>query len=413
MRVFYLDSALRYREGHHPVHCRLIAGEFAARGLETKVFAHAEIDPTLRAELRAQPHFRHFAYNETDGDPLCGWLSGFQTFTVTALEDLLRIDGIASTDLVYSSGTLPAEFAAITSWMARRPAETMPSVVMDFCVPPGLRVRRAGSELQATMPDPRENARPVLFRFAAKRMPPRIVPRLRFISFLPETAELYGRLLAQRVEIVPPPYEASTDRRNRRGKRPIVVAVLGHQQPSKGYHMVPAILRLLLDQRPELRFLIHNATPDGARVRGPEPLIAAQEALRHMAAADNRLTLCEVPADKDLWATLLSRSDLVLCPYLREYYVAGVSGVARDAVANAIPIVGPARTGIHDLIKEFGGVGTVFDRSEPHEIAAATLDLVDDFDRYAALAHAAAMVWPSRYGARPLVDAVLALAARR
>jgi glycosyltransferase involved in cell wall biosynthesis len=413
MRVFYLDPGLLYPEGHHPVHCRLIAGEFAARGFETTVFSHAQIDAQLKAELRAQPHFRHFTYAQSDGDPLCGWLSGFDTFVRTTLEDLMRIDQIAPTDLVYLSGTFPVELAATTAWMAQHPVEAMPFVVADFCLPPGLRLKRTAAGLEAAMPDPREDARPLLFRFAAKRMAPHILPRLQFVTFLPEASELYGRLLGRRVDIVPPPYEACTGCRNRAGTRPVVVAVLGQQQPNKGYHMVPEIVRLLLAQRPELRFLIHNATPDAVGVSDPAKLIAAQRSLREMAALDDRVTVCEGPAGKDLWSSLLERSDLVLCPYLPEYYIAGVSGVARDAVANAMPIVGPAGTGIHELIREFGGIGTVFERPEPDAIAAATLELVNDFDRYAALAHAAAMIWPTRYGARPLVDAVLALVTRR
>ena len=408
MRVFYLDPGLLHPEGHHPVHCRLITGEFGARGFEMRVFSHQQIDPTFKVELHARPHFRHFTYRQTDGDPLCGWLSGFDTFMRVALEDLMQINEIEPTDLVYSSGTFPAELAALTAWMAQRPIASLPTVVIDFCLPPGLRVGRVGTTLNAEMPDPREEPRPLLFRFAAKRIAPQILPRLRFIAFLPEAFELCGRLLGQPVNIVPAPYEALTGRRNRVGARPIVVAVLGQQQSFKGYHMVPEIVRLLLARQPDLRFLIHNATPEALGAPDPSKLIAAQKSLREMAAADSRITLCEVPAGKELWSSLLDRSDLVLCPYLPEHYITGVSGVARDAVANAIPIVGPAGTGIHAIIKEFG-VGTTFEKPEPDAIAAATLALIDDFDRYAARAHEAAMIWPTKYGARPLVDAVLRL----
>ena len=408
MRVFYLDPGLLDPEGHHPVHCRLIAGEFAARGFETRVFSHELIKPEVRAELRAQPHFRHFTYLESDNDPFCGWLTGFFKAVEITIEDLNRIGEIAPTDLVYMSGTFPAAFAAITTWMRNRPIEAVPSVVAEFCLPPGLVVERTGRELVATVPDPRERPRATLYHFAAKQMARHILPRLRLVTYLPDSSQLFARLLECPVHVIPPPYEALTDRRNRVGTRSPVVAVLGQQQAFKGYHMVPEIVRLLLARRPDLRFLIHNASSDGVLISEPEKMIAAQKSLREMAAADSRITLCEVPAGKELWSSLLDRSDLVLCPYLPEHYITGVSGVARDAVANAIPIVGPAGTGIHALIKEFG-VGTTFEKPEPDAIAAATLALIDDFDRYAARAHEAAMIWPTKYGARPLVDAVLRL----
>ncbi len=85
--------------------------------------------------------------------------------------------------------------------------------------------------------------------------------------------------------------------------------------------------------------------------------------------------------------------------------------MAVEATANGIPVVGPADTGIEALIEEFGGAGTVFERQEPDAIVDAAVKLLDDFDRYAALAHEAALIWPTRYGSRAMVDALLTPAA--
>ena len=408
MRVFYLDPGLRSRPGHHPVHCRLIVEELASRGFETRVYGHVNVEADLVAELRAQPHFRHSPYVESDGDPLCGWLTGFDRFSRVTFEDLERLAGILPTDLVYLSSARAIELAAITGWMGRRTPETMPSVVVDFCVPPGTELERAGSAIKIAVPDPRRDARAVLLRFASRRMAPHILPRLRLITFASSLAEHYRYLLGRRVDTVPMLFEATTGRRNRAGKRPIVVALLGHQQRTKGYHMAPAIVRRLLAMRPELRFLIHNSDPAAAATEDATGLVEAQQLLREMAARDGRVELSEEPAGKDLWSSLLERSDLVLCPYARQSYQGGFSGVAVEAIANGIPVVGPAGTGIEMLIDEFGEAGTVFDRQEPDAIVDATVKLLDDFDRYAALAHQAAVIWPTRYGPRAMVDALLA-----
>ena len=45
----------------------------------------------LRSELGAIPHFRVYTYAETDGDPVCGWLTGFETFVRSTCEDLTRL----------------------------------------------------------------------------------------------------------------------------------------------------------------------------------------------------------------------------------------------------------------------------------------------------------------------------------
>ena len=259
------------------------------------------------------------------------------------------------------------------------------------------------------MPDPRQDARPLLFRFISRQMPPHILPRLRLVAFASTTAEHYRQVLGRRVDTLPMLFEATTARRSRVGKRPIVLAFLGHQQRDKGYHLAPELVQRLLTERPDVRFLIHNADPDAAATHNPTGLAETQRALRSIAAADNRVELCEEPAGKELWSALIERSDIALCPYSPQFYRAGFSGVAVEAIANGIPVVGPAGTGIETLIREFGGAGTVFERQESGAVIAATLELLDDFDRYAALAHRAAMIWPTRYGPRAMVDALLAL----
>ncbi len=412
MKVFYLDPGLRSRSGHHAVHCRLIAGELRSRGIETSVFGHVDLDAGLAPELGARPHFRHSTYVQSDADPLCGWLSGFDTFSRITLEDLNRLENVAVGDLVYLSSARPVQLAAITGWMARRAPDTMPFVVVDFCVPPGIELERSGDNVKIVMPDPRQDARPVLLRFVSTRMAPHILPRLRLVAFISTTSAHYQYLLGRRVDTLPMLLEASTDRRNRVGKRPIVVSLLGHQQRDKGYHMAPEIVRRLLAQRTQLRFLIHNADPDAAATHDATGLAEAQESLRQIAAADERVQLSEEPAGKELWSSLLERSDLVLCPYSPRFYRAGFSGVAVEAIANGIPIVGPAGTGIEVLVNEFGGAGILFADQDPDAIVAATVTLLDDFDRYAALAHDAAMIWPTRYGSRAMVDALLALLSR-
>jgi glycosyltransferase involved in cell wall biosynthesis len=409
MRVFYLDPGLQSHSGHHAVHCRLITGELQARGFETRVFGHVDIDEDVTAKLHARPHFRHSMYVHSDGDPICGWLNGFTDLTRLMWEDLGRLGEIAPTDLLYLSSARPIQLAAITAWMALRAPEAMPFVVVDFNLPPGIELDRVGGDARILVPDPRQDPRPLLFRFVSRQMPPHVLPRLRLVAFVSATAEHYRQLLGRRVDTLPMLFEATTGRRSRVAKRPIVLALLGHQQRDKGYHLVPELVRLLLTERPDVRFLIHNADPDAAATHDPAGLAATQRELRGIAAADDRVTLCEVPAGKELWSALIDGSDLALCPYSPQFYRAGFSGVAAEAIANGIPIVGPAGTGIENLIQEFGGAGTVFEHQESRAIVAATLKLLNDFDRYATLAHQAAMTWPTRYGPRAMVDALLAL----
>ena len=94
MWIFYIDPGLRTDVGHHANYCRCIVGELRAGGIKTPAFAHCEIQPALQAEFAVVPHFRVDTHAESDGDPICGWLSRFDAFTRT-LEDFDRYAGLA------------------------------------------------------------------------------------------------------------------------------------------------------------------------------------------------------------------------------------------------------------------------------------------------------------------------------
>ena len=106
---------------------------------------------------------------------------------------------------------------------------------------------------------------------------------------------------------------------------------------------------------------------------------------------------------------MFGMSDLILCPHRPEFYVAGFSVVAAEALANAIPIVVPAGTPLEDLLVEYGGPGTAFDRFEPASIADALVRSLNQFDRVATLAHAAALRWPEKHGPARTVDELMHL----
>src|SRR5262249_46477558 len=83
MGVFYLDPALHDDVGHHANYCRYIVGELRGRGVETLVFGHEDLPARLQAELGSAAHFRVYTYTDNDDDPLCAWLTGFDTLTRT------------------------------------------------------------------------------------------------------------------------------------------------------------------------------------------------------------------------------------------------------------------------------------------------------------------------------------------
>jgi hypothetical protein len=403
MRFIYLDPGLRYDLGHHATSARFILGELRARNIETTVAANAWVVPELQAELGAMPVFRAYADRPVDTDPVVGWLNVFEAGAQMTLEGLQRLQGIRADDLVYMNSMYEDIFLAIAKWTAAFPPDQLPTVVGEFCLEPGLDVTvDAGNQTRYSLRDPRLDPRALLYRYGARRISSAVAHRLHLTTFDAAASAAYQALLGHPVKTLPLPFQATSSRRRRAGTRPITLSVLGHQRPDKGYHLVPEVVETLLRQRSDVRVLVHNGAPAFTPT--------AQEALRGLARSDGRLTLDERIAGPKLWAELLERSDLVLCPYDPRSFAARYSAVACEAVANASPIVVPARTSLADLLKEFGGPGTTFETFDAASVVEAVNRALDDFDRYAELAQAASEQWRRTRGAANFVQSVLGLA---
>ena len=401
MRFFFCDPGLLGDVGHHAQSSRAIVGELRRRGIETQVFGSRHVEPKLQEELSARPHFRGFTYHFTDGDPVCGWLAAFLETTRLTIEDLRTLDPAPGPeDVVFLHSGQAAQLRALVGWL--RDAPDIQRALLEFGTDPGLDLQRTPTGLNAEIRDPRQDPRSVFLRLAANEMDESVLRRLQMTTFDPAASELYELLLRRPVATLPVPRRRITDPRSRAGRRPVTVAVLGHQRLEKGYHLVPAIFEGLLQLFPgsELRLLAHNGGV------GESP--AEQEALARLAARDSRLVVEEKTADETHWAQLLERSDLIVCPYESNRFAASYSAVACEAVANGIPLVVPAETTLARTASEFGG-GVAFAQWTAESVLIATAQAIRDFDRLAALAEAGAERWAQQHGPARTVDAILAL----
>jgi len=401
MRVFYLDPALLDNAGHNGNYCRYIVGELRRRGVETLVYGYQELPPALQAELGAAAHFRVYTYTNNDDDPFCAWLTGFETLTRKTVEDLSKLPAIKAADLVFTTTARPVQVAALIEWRRMLPPERRPTIVVDS-ISTGLEVNRIPGGHKVTVPDPRADPRAALFRFLASRLPREDGARFHFTTFGPFSTELFRLLLDYPVRTLPAPFRAIAPLRNRAGARPVTVSILGHQRANKGYDLLPAIIRELLRARSDIRLFLQNVASS--------EVSATQQKLREMAASTQRLTMEETPAGRARWPQLLGMSDLVLCPYQPQTYIAGFSAVLNEAISNGIPAVVPAGTTLETLLQDCGGPGATFERFDPVSIVAATGRVLDRFDHFATLAHTAALRWPETRGPARLVDELLSLA---
>lgn len=401
MQFIYLDAGLYNNNGHHANSCRHIVGEMRSRGIGSAVLSFDRIVPELRDELGALPWFRFSPYISYSQDPISGWLDDYYIGAQGMLEDLLRLMNPGPDDLFFFNSILPPQLRAIIQWAKRIPVPQRPTVIAEFGTDPGLDVVGYQGERPEFAPrDTRVDSRAVLYRHTGKLLTEEDRSTIRLATFDAQSSQAYEMLMnGYPVGTLPLPQHAVTDCHSRVGKRPITVSFLGHQRGDKGFAMVPELVLRLLKSRTDIRLLVHNGWPTG--------MVDHQQWLRNCAAIDSRLELNEQEADGRLWSELLNASDLIVCPYIPDRFVAAYSAVASEAIANAIPLVVPERTTLASVLHEFGDPGTCFGEYSVDSVLAAIVAALDDFDQFAQRADSASRRWTQSRGIVRLADTIL------
>ena len=400
MHVTYADAGLVGEVGHHANSCRLISAALRDRGHKVTIAAHRTIEEGLARELDAQPHFRLSTYWLNDGDPVAGWLSAFFTCANATAEDFARLGPFNHRSLLFVNSVMPAQLMALRSFLLALPEHERPHVFAELGTGPGLDLVEEGGVQRFVARDTRIDSRATLYRFVAMQLRAQPLPQLMLTTFDQTSSELYASLMLQDILTLPVPRATDALPRCRGTVRPLTIGVLGHQRGEKGYHLVPAIVQLMLRLRDDVVFLVHNAAPDY--------MVAVQQEMRALAARDSRVVLDERPAGPEEWQALLDRCDIMLCPYSRAQFRAAYSAVASEAISNAIPLVVPAGTSLSRLMGDFGGAGVFFEDESAAAIAVALNEAVENVENLAARALVAALRWQATMGAGPMVDALIA-----
>jgi hypothetical protein len=408
MRLIYLDPGLTSNLGHHANSCRALTAEMRRRGIDVHVFAHAQLPPALQEELRATPLFRAYTYWVDDGDALSGWLNAFTIAARATTEDLAtiaaRLGGIGPEDVVYLNSAQAAQMHGLAGWLGSLPAYAMPRALLEFGVDPGLDVVSvAPGNIQVSLRDPRQDARGVLYRFAACQIAAPVRERLRLTTFDVDASSGYQSLLGLRVDTLPVPREGVWNPSRAAVPAIPTIAFLGHQRGEKGYHLVPDIIQDVLRARPKVHFLVHNGNLSD--------LTEIDRAIERLAQSDStRITLDLIAVDQKQWQERLDRSDIIVLPYYPPRFALSYSAVACEAIACGIPYVAPSNTSMARQQRNFGCLESTFAEWTPSSIAAAICNLVDRFPEAARAATNGAAAWKRTQGVRHTVDAMLQLA---
>ncbi len=403
MRFYYLDTALSGNLGHHASYCRMIVNELRKRkSVEVRVFGNRNVGKELQAELSVEPFFRVGTYDKTYAprDPIAGWLRDFQSSWEFTFEDLERLPGVTSDDVVFFCSVFPSQYFSALKWFASIPASLRPRTFIELGSEPGLDIigDLNGADRRFEICDPRRDPRATLYRFAATSFDPMIHSAVTLFTFDRFVSSVYQFLLGVPVQTLHWPHRSVTSNRDRSGNRPIVISFLGHQRPEKGYHLVPEIVQRLQDL-PNSQFLIHNAAP--------QQLATIQEEVRLLAKTIPNIELDERMADGELWSKLLDQSDIIVCPYYPHRYASSHSAIMTECLANAIPAVVPVGTVMAKMAEEFGGTAIAFEDWDAKSVEKAIRIAVKQLNRLALNAKRASEIWAQTQGVDRLVDRLL------
>jgi hypothetical protein len=398
MQAVYLDAALISELGHFAGACRSVTKSLRGAGVPVTICGHARIDSHLAKDLGVMPLFTYHPNAMPSADPVCGWLLNFQEISRVTEADLQQLQGISAGDLVIYNCARPAQVAAVVSWLQRNfKPEAAPRVVIILGWHPGMRITSRdthGGIREWRLTDTASS----LYRLACTSIRPEYEPSIRFAAPDRPAAMGWSELIARKVAPLPYLQNAVTGRRNRRGTSIPTIAFLGEQRENKGYLLVPEIVSQLLASPRSFRVLVQNSW---------DQMQDQNEELRRTALSDPRLEVLIGTVSPAEWSAILDRSDLIVLPYDANAYSTTISGIGAEAVANAIPQVVPANTGLDIMLQDYGSPGLSFSAVTPKEVVAAVHRVLDSYDDFASAAHQASSRWAEVNAPHQLAAALL------
>ena len=353
MTVFICDPGLETYRGHHAAVSGGLAAALRARGHDVRLLGYARGMPEVLKAVGAEPFFDWYAYERASDDPLCGWL-----------ETLLIGGGPVAADLE----RLRLKPADAVIW----PSMTTPQLLASA----GLPCPVIGVAGYTCHPGPEACA----WRFAARR-----APGVQYAATAELHAAVYREALDAEVTVIANPHGGPLRKRVRGAA--VVLGVLGHQRPAKGFDLIPDVMRHVGGGA---RWLVHDSGRDMPEVH---------DELAALGVETNRGEVGDFGA-------LLDRCDALVLPYDRRAYADVHSGLVAEAMACGMPIVVPAGTALEAQARGYGGLVAY----QEDEVACGVRRLLMGFEQLAEAAFVDAQAYRARNGVEAFARDLMELA---
>lgn len=435
-RFYYLSDSLRDRKGHHLELAQSIVQGVAAQGWPIQLFTHRDIHHDIVRDLSpfgtVSGVFPIHAYDQTSADVLIAGLASFSDKTRVyrqVLEAALRAH---REDIVLIDTAFPHAIAAAALWAQEHfaPADcpyiifhllerhgaavsidqegVLQKLWLDTPVITGLSDQHTRSETAATFSPVDQYFKqiglsPVYFRYAASLVGPAYTHRIRFA--IPDQWEFkhaYQIVLDRDIASLPHPMRIPVQgTRNHPGQGALrTVAFIGYQRLGKGTEHLPEVISLLLTQRVDVQFIVHDSSGTTRFTQWLEPI--AKTYPQRLETLDRQLS-------PDEWDDLLQRCDIIAAPYDRKTYAAIVSGSDIEALRNGLPLITVSHTASLLMHKHYGMPAIYVEDMNTQNFAQAIDQALDQYDALHRQSQAAACLWRESNGPENWVQALFRL----
>lgn len=357
MKLLLLEEALQFGTGHWPLYIGDIADAFRSAGDDVRVLAHRQASAALLQSLRATPWFSRNCWTDSRFQ---GGLGGLRHAIGYAGETRSWLRQAPDTDWVLAL-TIRVQHLLAFSLLCRRPwHQGKRRYLLLFVQGFG---EYLGSQSALTFPStPSTRLARLCFRLLAPAVISGRVVLAAETRAMQSELETFSHLPVRLfphpvVSTTPTPLACSGE--IAQAHQTVTITCPGFARYEKGNDLLQGACKLLFaaESSRDLRVICQwpdpFALPDGS-LATPDPELLA----------DGRYQLINQSLDRQAYADLLARSQLIVLPYRRSSYHNRVSRVAIEAALQGIPLVYMAGTWCEEIV-QISGAGVSISEETP------------------------------------------------
>jgi len=391
MQVHIFDPQLNASDGHYLEYDSAVATELRRRGIHTSLLGSTRRTGALSAPGDTRPVFTAEIFDQISHDRLVWALEDFDQIGSQFHKNLASLDTgqFSVTDIAFFPNLTQNQLGGIRAWICGLPPERRPILILKFSYltyAMGYVQRRPNKELI-----------PLMFRFGIRSLlaaHPRTV-------ICTDSEEIAGELKVISDSVVPIlPLPLTIDEELApHDRRALCVSYLGYPSSLKGFHLLPQIIAQFGKGPNSPHFLIQSYSDR----EGCSQIENALEGLPNV-------TLIRGFVSRPTYNELLRRADIVLMPYLREFYGWATSGIFAEALSAGKVVVVPEQTWMSRQLASYRAGGTTFAVQDANHITAALRRALSNFGSLSQSASSARAAWKAHHCPASFVDRFLALA---